>query len=87
MRLLKIKDVVPVYFTNDLPIGIFAFGGGHVSSPPPAPVQTDPAVEEAQRKEKLLAQFRNGRRQTILTSPTGLAPEQKSESLLTKALK
>ena len=88
MKLLKIKNDTPVYFNDtSIPVGVFAFGG-HKSSPAPAPAptETDPEIEEAERKQKLLERMRRGRRQTILTSSTGLAPEQKNESILTKAI-
>jgi hypothetical protein len=43
--------------------------------------ETDPEVEEAKRKERLLARQRVGRRQTILTGPSGL-PENTQKSTL-----
>ena len=90
MKLLKIKNDTPVHFNDtSMPIGVCAFGG-HSSSPAPAPApaptETDPEIEEAERKQKLLERIRNGRRQTILTSSTGLEPAQKNESILTKAI-
>ena len=92
MRLLKIKDAVPVYFNdNSLSVGIFAGGGGFLglgSAPkiPDSPKKTDPEVEEAERKQKMLERMRSGRQQTILTGSTGLSGD-KQNSILTQALR
>lgn len=50
------------------------FGGAKPPTPPPPaplPVREDPAVKEAERRERLATARRRGRRATILTSGQG----------------
>ena len=57
------------------------FGGGKSYNPPavaaplPAPTVSDPEVEEAKRKERLLQRQRKGRAATILTGQQGISGE------------
>jgi len=43
--------------------------------PPPPPTRADPAIEEARRKQRLVARQRQGRASTILTSGQGVLGE------------
>ena len=46
--------------------------GGSPSKPPDPPVLTDPAINEARRRQQIAAARRKGRASTILTSGQGL---------------
>lgn len=58
--------------------------GGSPSLPaqPAVPKYTDPAVQEAIKKEAELAQRRKGQKSTILTGSLGLATETQKKTLL-----
>lgn len=58
--------------------------GGGPDLPPqqPVPKLTDPAVQEAIKKEAELAQRRKGRRSTMLTGGMGLTTDDEKRTML-----